>query len=179
MNDYDELLARCAKRDAVAFQILYEQTSPRMYALCLSMLKHEGLAEDVLQEAYVKIWDNAHRFLPSKGKARTWMTTVVRNKTLDKLRSLKARPIETEVGYEGLEFASQYLEPEQFSSLSEETSQLMHCLNQLKPEQKECILLSYYYGHTHEEMARQLKRPLGTVKAWIRRGLEKLRLCLH
>jgi len=179
MEDYNALLARCAQRDAAAFQILYEKTSPRMYALCLGILKHEGLAEDVLQEAYVKIWDNAHRFMPSKGKARTWMTTVVRNKTLDKLRSLKARPIETEIIYEGVEFASQRLEPDQFSSLNEDTHQLMHCLNKLKPEQKECILLSYYYGHTHEEMSQQLERPLGTVKAWIRRGLEKLRLCLQ
>ena len=178
MTDCDELLARCAQRDAVAFQKLYEQTSSRMYALCLRMLKHEGLAEDVLQEAYVKIWDNAHRFMPTKGKAMTWMTTVVRNKTLDKLRSLKSRPVETEAVYEGIEFASENLEPDQFSSLSEDTAKLMECLDCLKPEQKECILMSYYYGHTHEEMSRELERPLGTVKAWIRRGLERLRLCL-
>ena len=179
MTDCDELLARCAQRDAVAFQKLYEQTSPRMYALCLRMLKHEGLAEDVLQEAYVKIWDNAHRFMPSKGKAMTWMTTVVRNKTLDKLRSLKSRPVETEVVYEGIEFASESLEPDQVSSLSEDTVKLMECLDSLKPEQKECILMSYYYGHTHEEMSRKLEKPLGTVKAWIRRGLERLRPCLQ
>ena len=178
MTDCDELLARCAQRDAIAFKKLYEITSPRMYALCFRMLKHEGLAEDVLQEAYVKIWDNAHRFMPAKGKAVTWMTTVVRNKTLDKLRSLKSRPVETEAVYEGLEFASEALEPDQFSSLSEDTAKLMQCLNHLKPEQKECILMSFYYGHTHEEMSKQLNKPLGTVKAWIRRGLERLRLCL-
>lgn len=178
MTDCDELLARCAQRDAVAFQKLYEQTSSRMYALCLRMLKHEGLAEDVLQEAYVKIWDNAHRFIPAKGKAMTWMTTVVRNKTLDKLRSLKSRPVETETVYEGIEFASENLEPDQFSSLSEDTSKLLECLEKLKSEQKECILMSYYYGHTHEEMSRELERPLGTVKAWVRRGLERLRVCL-
>ena len=179
MDNYDELLVRCAKQDAVAFQTLYKKTSPQMYSICLKILKNEALAEEVLQEAYVKIWNNAHRFIPSKGKARTWMATVVRNKTLDKLRSLKVRPIEVEVSYEGMEFASQQLNPEQFSHLSEDTQQLLHCLGQLKPEYKECVLLSYYYGHTHGEMAQQLQRPLGTVKAWIRRGLEKLRLCLH
>ena len=179
MIDCDELLARCAQRDAIAFKKLYEATSPRMYALCFRMLKHEGLAEDVLQEAYLKIWDNAHRFIPTKGRAVTWMTTVVRNKTLDKLRSLKSRPVEVETIYEGIEFASEALEPDKLSSLSEDAEKLMQCLNHLKAEQKECILMSFYYGYTHDEMSKQLNKPLGTVKAWIRRGLERLRLCLR
>ena len=178
MTDCDELLARCAQHDATAFKKLYEITSPRMYALCIHMLKHKSLAEDVLQEAYMKIWSNAHHFIPTKGRAVTWITIIVRNETLDKLRSLQSRPVEIEVVYEGIEFASEALEPDQFSSLSEDTIKLMHCLSYLKPEQKECILMSFYYGHTHEEMSKQLNKPLGTVKAWIRRGLKRLRLCL-
>jgi len=109
----------------------------------------------------------------------TWMSTVIRNKGLDKLRSLKTKAAETEIQYEGIEFSSTDMQPDQLSNMSEEVKGLMDCLDKLKPEQRECILLSYYYGHTHQELSKKLDRPLGTIKAWIRRGLEDIRPCLN
>ena len=178
-DKYADLLQRCAtNRDQLAFKQLYEEASPKLLSLCLRLLQDRELAEDTLQEGFIKIWDKAESYAPSKGKAMTWMATVVRNKALDKLRSLKTKPSETEIQYEGLEFASADLEPDSFENLSQDMQGLMECLKTLKPAQRECILLSYYYGHTHQELSDKLGKPLGTVKAWIRRGLEDLRPCL-
>ena len=176
---YAELLQKTAEGDQLAFKQLYEQTSPKLMSLCLRLMKTEALAEDVLQEGFIKIWDKADTYTTGKGKAMTWMSTVIRNKGLDKLRSLKTKPAETEIEYEGIEFASTELKPDDLEDMSQDIQGLMTCLNKLKPDQKECILLSYYYGHTHQELAEKLDKPLGTIKAWIRRGLEDLRPCMN
>lgn len=172
---------RCASphRDREAFKQLYELTSPRLFSLVLGLLKQRSLAEETLQEAYLKIWNSANTYHQGKGKAITWMATVTRNKALDKLRSLKARPQETETVYEGIEFTAPDLRPDSLTTVDEGLKSLMDCLEELQAEQKECILLSYYQGYTHQELAEKMDKPLGTVKAWIRRGLEKIRVCLE
>lgn len=176
---YADLLQQTASGDQLAFKKLYEMTSPKLMGLCLRLMQTESLAEDVLQEGFIKIWDKADTYTPGKSKAMTWMSTVVRNKGLDKLRSLKTKAAETEIQYEGLEFAATDLEPDSLENLSQDVKGLMACLDKLKPAQRECILLSYYYGHTHQELANKMDRPLGTIKAWIRRGLEDIRPCLN
>ncbi|MEE9352433.1 MAG: sigma-70 family RNA polymerase sigma factor [Thiotrichaceae bacterium] len=180
-DNYNELLIRCASphRDQNAFKQLYESTSPRLYSLALGLLKNKGLAEEILQESFFKIWSSADSYHQSKGRAITWMATVTRNKALDKLRSLKVRPQETETVYEGIEFAAADLEPDNLTTVDQGLKQLMDCLDDLQTEQKECILMSYYHGYTHQELAVKMDKPLGTVKAWIRRGLEKIRVCLE
>lgn len=180
-DNYNELLIRCASphRDREAFQQLYTKTSPRLFSLALGLLKDKGMAEDILQESFLKIWNSANSYHQGKGKAITWMATVTRNKALDKLRSLNARPKETETVYEGVEFSAADLEPDKLSTLDEGLKQLMGCLDGLQPEQKECILLSYYQGYTHQELSEKMDKPLGTIKAWIRRGLEKIRVCME
>jgi RNA polymerase sigma-70 factor (ECF subfamily) len=178
-DNCNELLLRCAQRDNIAFRKLYEVTSPRLYSVALRLLKKESLAEEILQEAFIKIWNSAGSYRVEKGKAITWMATITRNKALDKLRALKTRPQETETQYEGLDFISKDVQPDRLTGMDEELKQLINCLDELQPEQKECILMSYYYGHTHQELSDKLDRPLGTVKAWIRRGLAKLKLCLE
>lgn len=176
---YAELLQKTSQGDQLAFKQLYEKASPKLMSLCMRLMKTEALAEDVLQEGFIKIWDKAETYTAGKGKAMTWMSTVIRNKGLDKLRSLKTKPTETDIGYEGLEFASTDLRPDDLEGMSQDIQGLMTCLNKLKPNQRECILLSYYYGHTHQELAEELGKPLGTIKAWIRRGLEDLRPCMN
>ncbi len=175
---YAELLQKTAAGDQLAFKKLYEETSPKLMSLCLRLMRTEALAEDVLQEGFIKVWEKADTFTPGKGRALTWMSTVIRNKGLDKRRSLKTKAAETEIQYEGLEFSSMDLQPDNLEDLSQDIKGLMACLDTLKPNQKECILLSYYYGHTHQELADKMGRPLGTIKAWIRRGLEDIRPCL-
>lgn len=179
MDELSEWLVQSGRGDANAFQQLYGAASPRLYALCLRMMRDEGRAEDVLQEGFIKIWNNAAKYMPSKAAAMTWMTTIVRNHALDKLRSLSHQPdVADDLEYETLEFASLEIEPDNLAALHEDTQRLVECLQALKEEQRECVMQAFYYGYTHDELSSRLMKPLGTIKAWIRRGLEQLRLCL-
>lgn len=179
MDSLNELLLRCGRQDELAFKQLYQHSSPKLYALCYRLVRDEALAEDVLQEGFIKIWHSAATYSTDKGHALTWMATIVRNQALDRLRMAKSRPeIHPDLEYESLEFASQAITPDLLTQLSGDTQQLLECMEALKPEQRECILQAFYYGCTHEELAKNMARPLGTVKAWIRRGLEQLRNCL-
>lgn len=177
-DNYNELLLRCASRDKQAFNELYTAFSPKIYSLLVRILRQESIAEEVLQESFLKVWNSAASYSPAKGKAFTWVATISRNKALDKLRSFKSRPKETEVTYEGLEFVSEDSQPDNSSEQFEEMARLENCLGELKHEQKECVLNAYYYGYTHQELSKKMDKPLGTVKAWIRRGLETLRDCM-
>lgn len=180
MDLLNELLVRSSRGDAEAFRQLYASTSPRLFALCRRLLRDEAWAEDVLQESFIKVWHHAAQFSASKASAMTWITTIVRNQALDRLRQAKTRPeIATEVAYATLEFASLEPEPDTCQQMGEDAERLLHCLRQLKPEQRECILQAFYHGQTHDQLAHTLAKPLGTVKAWIRRGLEQLRGCLQ
>lgn len=180
MEMLNELLIRSSRGDTNAFRQLYDATSPRLFALCKRLLRDEAWAEDVLQESFIKVWHHAAQFSASKASAMTWITTIVRNQALDKLRQAKTRPaLAGEVEYETLEFASLEPEPDALQQMGEDAERLLHCLQQLKPEQRECILQAFYHGQTHDELAYTLAKPLGTVKAWIRRGLEQLRGCLQ
>lgn len=180
MDLLNELLARSSRGDAEAFRQLYTSTSPRLFALCKRLLRDEAWAEEVLQESFIKVWHHAAQFSASKASAMTWMATIVRNQALDRLRQAKTRPnVADEVAYETLEFASLEPEPDARQQMGEDAERLLHCLQQLKPEQRECILQAFYHGQTHDELAHTLAKPLGTVKAWIRRGLEQLRGCLQ
>lgn len=179
MDELSEWLVRSGRGDASAFQRLYEAASPRLYSLCLRMMRDEGRAEDVLQEGFIKVWDNAARYAHERASAMTWMTTIIRNHALDKLRALGHQPeIAGELEYETLEFASLEMGPDALAALHEDTRLLLECLGALKEEQRECVMQAFYYGYTHDELATRLMKPLGTIKAWIRRGLEQLRLCL-
>lgn len=142
--------------------------------MALRLLRQRELAEDILQESFLKIWNSAKLFTPTKGTAITWMITVTRNKALDKLRALKSRPQEIESEYEGIDFAVVTQEPDAEAALGEDVGLLMCCIKDMKTEQRECLLLAYYYGYTHVELAEKMNKPLGTVKAWVRRGQEKI-----
>lgn len=180
MEPLNELLIHSGQRDAAAFQQLYQAASPRLFALCKRLLRDEALAEDVLQEGFVKIWNHAGQFAASKASAMTWMTTIVRNQALDKLRQAQSRPqVVDDLDYETLAFVSLEPQPDALQQMGEDAQRLMFCIGRLKPEQRECILQAFYHGQTHEELAQTLAKPLGTVKAWIRRGLEQLKGCLQ
>lgn len=173
-----KLLTDCARGDRRAFDELYRRSSGRLYAICLSLLRKEDLAEDVLQDAFVKIWHRSPSFDPSKGTAMTWMISIARNRALDLLRSAHVQADLVVDEYQDEDFASGAHSPAVATEIDASTKAVMECLGELKEQQQRCIMMAYYYGHTHEELSKLLQTPLGTVKAWIRRGLEKLRECL-
>lgn len=180
-DDYNPLLARCALRDEHALQELYAQTSPRLYALVLGIVRNHEWAEEVMQDAFVKIWINADRFQPDKSGALTWMSTIVRNRALDKLREIKRNPLLQQNNIDDiveLPMISEGLSPGDIVDQDQDLQSIVACLSTLEANQRQAIIMSYYHGYSHQELSNKLDKPLGTVKGWVRRGLEKLRGCL-
>ena len=173
--DHAKLLKQSANKNQQAFKALYDETSPILYALALRMLGQKHLAEECLQEAYLKIWQKATSFDSSKSSTLTWMYTITKNTALDKLRAKKSRPQQSVIDEFDLStLSSSSPTPEAMASLGNDIKHYLESLKDLKPLQRECIMLSSYYGHTHKELADKLGLPLGTVKAWIRRGKQQL-----
>jgi RNA polymerase sigma-70 factor (ECF subfamily) len=174
-----ELMARCALRDQRAFAQLYRQTAAKLYGVALRILRREDWAEEVLQESYVNIWNHAQKYTAAKSAPLTWMTAIVRNRALDWLR----RP-HLEQGSDDYELLIETLPddaqgPDALAGLGRDARALADCLNQLSANQRQSITLAYLHGLTHGELARHMREPLGTVKTWIRRGLEKLKTCIE
>jgi len=172
------LLARCAQGERTAFSELYEETSAHLFAVVLRILRRKDWAEETLQDAFVKIWQHARDYDPEKSAPFTWMVTIARNRALDVLRKVKK---ENWVGEEpNLELtADEAASPMEELLKNLEAKSIKHCLDGLDADQRHSIVLAYWRGLTHHDLARELKRPLGTVKAWVRRGMEKLRSCLE
>lgn len=176
MNDkYVELLQKSAQKDQNAFKQLYDQTSPMLYSMVLRLVRKESIAEELLQEAYLSIWQKADSFDPEKGKALTWLCTIAQNKALDKLRATKTRPQYSTSDFDISTCVSPDLAPEIQVSLGNEVKKLLPTLKAMHPEQRETLLQFFYYGMTQAELAKRMNKPLGTIKSWIRRG--KYQLC--
>jgi RNA polymerase sigma-70 factor (ECF subfamily) len=173
-----QLLNSCSRGDDRALEELYRQSSAKLYAISLSLLRRQDLAEDVLQESFVNIWRRSGNFDPSKGTAMVWMTSIVRNRALDLLRSAHVQAGRVSDEYHDEDFATNAHNPAAAAEIKMSIKAIADCMAQLKEQQRRCIMMAYFYGHTHDELSTVMDTPLGTVKAWIRRGLEKLRECL-
>jgi RNA polymerase sigma-70 factor (ECF subfamily) len=172
------LLARCALRDRSSFEQLYKTTSAQLFGLVLRIVKNQDTASEVLQEGYVKIWNRAGDFRPDKAAAMTWMSAIVRNHAIDLLRRSASQPQESELVEELHWLADDSAGPQEQASQDQENQVLHHCLKELDDVQHQAILLAYFKGMTHEELAQYLDKPLGTVKSWLRRGQMRLKKCL-
>ncbi|TAK90146.1 MAG: sigma-70 family RNA polymerase sigma factor [Burkholderiaceae bacterium] len=178
------LLARVGQRDQAAFAELYSLTSPHLFGVALRILNRQDRAEDVLQEAFVNVWNQAGSYAAGLSAPMTWLTSVVRNKSLDWLRHVKLADESTVVmvnddGEDYLpQIADERADPQELFAQATEGLRLRHCLGTLEAAQRQSLALAYYDGLSHSELAEHLRAPLGTVKAWVRRGLEKLKKCL-
>jgi RNA polymerase sigma-70 factor (ECF subfamily) len=175
------LLAATARRDEAAFARLYEATSAKLFGVALRILRREDWAEEVLQDCYVSIWNNAATYSAALSSPMTWMTSIVRNRCLDWLR----RPVLDTVSAaadDEVDPLDQIAgdEPGPLARLaaSADARALAECLGRLEAKQRQVIMLAFFRGLTHSELAAHTREPLGTVKTWIRRGLERLKGCL-
>lgn len=175
--DLIELVARCGQGDRKAFTQLYETTSPKLYGVALRMLVRRDLAEEVLQEAYVSIWHHAANYRPDKAAVMTWLTTIVRNRCLDVLR-VHPHEVNLEDSDTFDTWASSDLTPLEVATQNSQARALINCMHLLQPMQRQAIALSYFYGLAHEQLSSHLEQPLGTIKTWIRRGLQSLKGCM-
>lgn len=171
------LLAACAGRDRAAFARLYELTSAKLFGVALRIVRQEGLAEEVLQDCYIRIWNRAQDYREGVAAPMTWMSSIVRNRCLDTLRRPNPEVIDAEGNLIGA-VASENPGPLEILERGKDSAALARCLKQLEGRQRQAILLAFYDGMSHSELAQHLREPLGTVKTWVRRGLLKLRTCL-
>lgn len=172
-----DLIVLIQRGNEAALRRLYSLAGPKLFAVALRIVRRRSLAEDVLQEAFVRIWRSCHDYTESKGSAWAWMITIVRNRAIDCIRRDREVLVDPEEGiWEQVDPAEG---PLQSLLRSEQASRIKKCLDQLSKEQRQAILVAYYEGHTHEDIAKQSGTPLGTVKTWIRRGLLRVKECLQ
>ncbi|MGE8498279.1 MAG: sigma-70 family RNA polymerase sigma factor [Pseudomonas sp.] len=177
MFDYEGTLEACARHDERAFQALYKQESPQMLGLAITMLGHRDQAEDCLHDAFVQVWRNAGRFQRNLGSGRAWIYSILRYRVLNLLRS-RGRLVDLDDDF--IERAAD--ESAQAAELVEqqaERRQLRNCLRGLERPRRHPILLAFYRGLTHDQIATRLSIPLGTIKGRIRAGLRALQECLQ
>lgn len=182
-RDVETLLARVAMGDRAAFQALYECTAGLLLATATRVLQDRSAAEDVVQDVFAGLWSKASDMATPSAKNLGWLCVVARNRALDHLRKRPREASLHQQGEDGEEYAHDAASdaPGAFEQLafSQEQQQLHSCLKHLQGEPRQAVLLCYFEGLTHMELAERLKRPLGTVKAWTRRSLLALKSCME
>jgi RNA polymerase sigma-70 factor, ECF subfamily len=169
-----QLLRGIARRDRTAFSALYAQSSAQLFGIALRIMGQREPAEEVLQESFVAVWERAGDYDPARGSAMGWLVTIVRHCAIDQLRRSGARPESRRAPEEAL---LTFIAPGTADSGAELRS-LQRCLDELDEDPRRAVLLAYCYGLTREELAARLAVPVGTVKSWLRRSLERLKRCL-
>ena len=173
--DFEGCLAACAQGDRHALQALYQHEGARLLGVARRIVRDQASAEDIVHDAFVRIWTRAASYDPSRGSARGWVYSITRHLALNFVRDGRW---ETTLGEPGM-IAAVTLDPELDDlQLWSGSAKIYRCLEQLQPAPQRCILHAYVDGCSNAEIATLLGAPLGTVKAWIKRSLKALRECM-
>lgn len=183
--DHDDqlrgLLAAVALGNRAAFRRLYDATSAKLFGFALRILRKDELAEEAVQDAFVSIWNAAGSYQAHLSSPMTWMATIARNKALDIRRRVQAS-----AESDSIEFDSEMADvlpdsaagPQERMEMSRDAQGLAECMDTLAGRQRQAIGMAFLHEMSHSEVAAQLSLPIGTVKTWIRRGLDRLRDCI-
>ena len=171
-----QLLAQCSLGDRRAFETLYRSVAPRLHGVALRFMGRRDLAEEVLQESFVRIWNNASRYQAHLSAPMTWMINITRNQAIDQLRKHREQPLS---GLQEQQLVDETPSAHELLDRAREASALNRCLASLEDKQRQSISVAYFQGLSCSELASHLAAPLGSVKSWIRRGMERLRRCLE
>ncbi len=170
------LLAAVAKGDVAAFERVYEATRAKLYGVVLRILGKPELADEVMQETYLKVWKMADKFNPAIASPITWMVAIARNRAIDIMRKKAEVSIEDEP--EAMGVAADTPTPLARREMTEELKRLLSCLGKLDPEKQRIVLLAYYSGWSRDQLAKKLDIPVNTIKTWLRRSLLEIRGCM-
>ncbi|WP_194790374.1 sigma-70 family RNA polymerase sigma factor [Pseudomonas sp. UFMG81] len=174
--DYQRCLAACAQGDRRALQALYDHEGARLLGVARRIARDDGMAQDIVHDAIIRIWTRAASFDPARGTARGWIYSITRHLALNAIRDTRRESLLDEAGIDASSFV--HAAPDE-SELWSGSAKLYRCLDQLQPAPRRSILHAYVDGCSHAEIAGLLGAPLGTVKAWIKRSLKALRECLE
>lgn len=175
-----QLITQCANGDRSALTSIYEDEASRLLGLINTIVRNKAVAEDILHDLFVKLWMQADKFDAKDGNGSAWLSRMARNLALNavryKWRESSLSEEATSVELESLESLITDNNTEQL--LTGESHQLQHCLEQIEPEPRAAIINAYVNGLSHAELTKQLSAPLGTIKAWIKRSVHKLKECM-
>ncbi|MEJ6389200.1 sigma-70 family RNA polymerase sigma factor [Gymnodinialimonas sp. 2307UL20-7] len=171
----EDLLARVQMRDRAAFSELYSATSAKLFGVCLRVLKDRALAEDVLQDVFVKIWNKADKYKVTGNSPMTWLITVARNQAIDRLRA--AGPATSDID-EVAPIAAAGPGPEAQAIAADEARRVIACLDELDGDRAAAVRGAYLDGQSYADLAERFHVPLNTMRTWLRRSLTNLRECL-
>ena len=171
------LIAAVAKGDEAAFERLYAATRAKLYGVVLRILRRHDLADEVMQETYLKIWSSAGQYDPALSSPITWMVAIARNRAIDVVRKKTEVSIEEESDV--LEAAAADTpDPLAKREVTEELRRLLACMGRLDEERRRLVLFAYYGGWSREQLAAKFQKPVNTIKTWLRRALLEIRECL-
>lgn len=177
-----ELLLAAAGGCSVSFAQLYESTHRRIFGIVLRIVRHRGEAEEVLQEIYLKVWSRSAQFDPRRGLVIYWLAGMAQRAAIDTLRRASSRPSELSEGWGDADpygdFGSPYPGPDEQLEQQQTRRRVLAHLATLPPEQRESLVMAFFDGLTHAQMASKLACPLGTVKSRVRRALASLQPAL-
>jgi RNA polymerase sigma-70 factor (ECF subfamily) len=166
-------LRSAAEGDRAAFRALYEATAPKLFGVVLRIVRNRQVAEEVLQETYIKIWQRAERFQPESGQPMAWLATIARNRAIDRIRSERIDRASTSDDAVFDRLAA----PSSGDPVMREA--LRRCLDALEEDARNCIVLAYCSGYSREELAERFARPVGTIKTLLFRSTRLLKACLE
>jgi RNA polymerase sigma-70 factor (ECF subfamily) len=170
----EELLGRVAEGDQKAFAELYDEISPRVFGLIRRLLVDHSQSEEVTQEVFLEIWQNAARYEPSKGGALPWILTMAHRRAVDRIRASQAsRDRDLKIGVR--DFVAEYDDVSETVEVTIEHERVKEAMSQLTELQRQAVTLAYYGGYSHSEVSEMLKVPIGTVKTRLRDGMIRLR----
>jgi RNA polymerase sigma-70 factor (ECF subfamily) len=169
------LMQAIVRREKPALSLLYDRHSPMLLALCRRVLKDADEADEVLTDVFFELWTKADRFDATRGNPLTYLVTLTRSRAIDRCRSRASRPKITSDYTDAAAVADPVPDPLQAMNLNELQQQVRQALAGLDPVQRQALECSFYEGLSHSEIAEKLRRPLGTVKTYIRQGLIRMR----
>ena len=174
-RDNAELLALIVERDRDALEALYDRYGRAIYSLAVNMLRDSGAAEEVTQDAFFNVWRRAPSYHAQRGSVTAWLFSIAHNRTIDELRRRRREYENVQPGVDLTNRPSDSDDPVEYTSNVFERGEIEEALQTLRPEQRQVVVLAYFGGFTHSEIASKLDQPLGTVKTRMRLALKKLR----
>jgi RNA polymerase sigma-70 factor (ECF subfamily) len=171
-----DLIRAVAAGDRVAYQRLYATTAPKLFGIVLRMIRDRSMAEDILQDVFLRVWRNAGTFSPATGTPLAWLSSIARNRSIDILRQKSlVLPDHDDADTDWQQLIADPRDPEaDFMDISA----LRHCLAEIDEPARSCVLLAYYEGYSRDELAVRFDRPVNTIKTWLHRSLLALKSCL-